>query len=110
MSRITEPLTEVAGRVAESSRPASRAGQGWLGKVLLVFSLAGLPLTLFLLRRVGRRGGLLVDAGCGVLFVRDVTMIATGTPAKLRVLPRVLLFVEVATSGLASFSGLLACV
>jgi hypothetical protein len=33
------------------------------------------------------QGGLLVEAGCGVLFVRDLTMTATGHLAKLRLLP-----------------------
>ncbi len=86
-------------------RPESLAGQGWLGKALLSFSMAGLPLVLFVLRRGGRWGGLLVEAGCGALFVRDVTMTATGAPAKLRRLPRLLLFAEVATSGVATVAG-----
>lgn len=86
-----------------SSEPL--AGQGWLGKVLLSFSVAGLPLVLFVLRRLGRWGGLLVEAGCGALFIRDSAMAATGTPAKLRPLPQLLLFAEVATSGVATVAG-----
>ncbi|MGA9162091.1 MAG: hypothetical protein WB297_14665 [Actinomycetota bacterium] len=102
--------TEFGERVTVGSRPESLAGQGWLGKVLLSFSVLGVPLVLFVLRRFGRWGGLLVEAGCGVLFVRDVTMTATGAPAKLRPLPRLLLFVEVAASGVATFAGLWAWV
>ena len=85
-------------------------GQGWLGTVLLSSSVMGVPLVLFVLRRLGRWGGLLVEAGCGVLFVRNVTMTATGTPARLRPLPRLLLLVEVVVAGVATFVGLLAWV
>ena len=66
----------------------SPAGQGRLGTVLLSSSVMGVPLVLFVLRRLGRWGGLLVEAGCGLLFVRDVTMTAAGAPARLRPLPR----------------------
>ena len=100
----------VGERVNVGSRQESLAGQGWLGKVLLSSSVLGVPLVPFVLRRLGRWGGLLVEAGCGVLFVRDVTMTATGGPAKLRPLPRLLLFIEVAASGVATFAGLWAWV
>jgi len=92
--------------MAADGRQGSLAGQGWVGKVLLSFSVAGPPLVLLLKRRLGRWSGLLVEAGSGVLFVRDVTMAATGVPAKLRPLPRFLLFVEVVSSGVATFAGL----
>jgi hypothetical protein len=95
----------VAEQVTSDGRPESLAGQRWLGRVLLCFSVAGLPLVLFVLRRLGRPGGLLVEAGCGALFIRDSTMAATGTPAKLRPLPRLLLFAEIATSGVATVAG-----
>ena len=88
----------------------SPAGQGRLGTVLLSSSVMGVPLVLFVLRRLGRWGGLLVEAGCGVLFVRDVTMTAAGAPARLRPLPRLLLLVEVVVTGVATFVGLWAWV
>ena len=88
------------------SRPHSLAGQGWPGNVLLTCSAAGLPLVWWLLRRPRRWGGLAVAAGCGVLFVRDVTLVAAGAPARLRPLPRLLLFVEVGVAGVAAFAGL----
>ena len=80
----------------------SPAGQGRLGMVLLSSSVMGVPLVLFVLRRLGRWGGLLVEAGCGLLFVRDVTMTAAGAPARLRPLPRLLLLVEVVVAGVAT--------
>jgi hypothetical protein len=106
MSRLTEAATNSADGMTADGRQGSLAGQGWVGKVLLSFSVAGLPLVLLLKRQLGRWGGLLVEAGCGVLFVRDVTMAATGVPAKLQPLPRFLLFVEVVSSGMATFAGL----
>ncbi len=102
---LTEAGSDVAEQVTGDGRPESLAGQRWLGRVLLSFSVAGLPLVLFVLRRLGRRGGLLVEAGCGTLFIRDSTMAATGTPAKLRPLSRLLLFAEIATSGVATVVG-----
>jgi hypothetical protein len=92
---------------AGSSGGGSEAvpGQGWAGKLLLAASVAGIPLVFFVLRRSGRWGGLMVEAGCGALFARDLTMTATGAPAKLRPLPRLLLLVEVITSGTATVAG-----
>ena len=102
MGSAMQPPTERGSR--------SPAGQGRLGTVLLSSSVMGVPLVLFVLRRFGRWGGLLVEAGCGVLFVRDVTMTATGAPASLRPLPRLLLLVEVVVAGVATFVGLWAWV
>ena len=110
MSWLEEPAMEVAGHVSEYGQPMLAASPGWLGKVLLSFSLAGLPLVLLLMRRAGRRGGIMVAAGCAMLFVRDITMVTAGAPAKLRTLARLLLFTEATTSGLATFAGLRAWV
>lgn len=85
---------------------ASMAGDGRLGKVLLALSLAGGPIIPVVLRRFGRWGGAVVVAGCGTLLVRDVTMVVTGVPARLKPLPRLLLFAEVATSATATIAGL----
>lgn len=69
-------------------------------------SLGGLPLVLLVLRRLGRRGGILVACGCSVLFARDLAMVSAGAPARLRPLPRLLLLVEVLVSGTATLAGL----
>ncbi len=84
--------------------PESLPGRGWLG-MLLAFSVAGPALVVFLPRRLGRWGGLVVAAGCGVLVVRDATMVATGVPARLRPVPRRFLVVELATFRVATSAG-----
>jgi hypothetical protein len=84
----------------------SNTGHGWLGKVLLALSLAGGPIILFVLRKFGRSGGPAVAAGCATLFVRDLTMMTSGVPDRLRPLPRLLLFAEIATSATATMAGL----
>jgi hypothetical protein len=82
------------------------AGQALLGRVLLGLSVAGGLLIPVIVRRFGRRGGAVAVAGCGTLFVRDVTMVATGVPARLKPVPRLLLFAEVASSAIATVTGL----
>ena len=77
---------------SQASTPAAAAGR--LGTVLLVASAAGAPLSLLALRHLGRWGRVLVASGCAVLFVRDTTMVASGTPGRLRSLPRALLVAE----------------
>ena len=88
---------------SQASTPAAAAGR--LGTVLLVASAAGAPLSLLALRHLGRWGRVLVASGCAVLFVRDTTMVASGTPGRLRSLPRALLVAEVATSATAVATG-----
>jgi len=84
-------------------------GQGRAGAALLAASVAGVALAPLALRRLGRGGSLLVAAGCGALFARDVQMTLTGAPARLRPLPRLLLRTEVPVSGSAAGAALLAC-
>ncbi|MGO9581293.1 MAG: hypothetical protein ACLP36_00640 [Acidimicrobiales bacterium] len=81
-------------------------GEGLSAKPLLMLSLAGAPVVLFVLRRFGRFGGPVVVAGCGTLFVRDVTIVTSGVPARLKPLPRLLLFAEVSVSATATLTGL----
>lgn len=92
--------------MTEAARPDPLPGQGWLGRVLLSLSLGGLPLVLLVLRRLGRRGGIIVACGCSVLFARGLAMVSSGVPARLRRLPRLLLLLEVVVSGTATFAGL----
>jgi len=73
--------------------------------MLLTLSAAALPLSWFLIRKSGRRGALAVTGACAVLFTRDSTMVLTGAPRRLRPMPRTLLFVELATSGIAVATG-----
>jgi len=92
--------------MTEAAQPDPSPAQGWLGRVLLSLSLGGLPPVLLVLRRLGRRGGILVACGCSVLFARDLAMVSAGAPARLRPLPRLLLLVEVLVSGTATLAGL----
>lgn len=84
---------------------SSPRGKTPLDTTLLTLSAAALPLSWFLLRKSGRRGALAVTGACAVLFTRDSTMVLAGAPRQLRPMPRVLLFVELATSGIAVATG-----
>jgi len=86
--------------------PPSPMSQRPLGKLLMVISVAGAPIILFVLRRFGRFGGPVVVAGCGTLFVRDLTMVTSGVPVRLKPVPRLLLFAEVSASATAALAGL----
>ena len=59
-------------------------------------------------RRYGRRGGLGVLGGVGALLARDTQMVLTGTPARLKVLPRALLYAELGSAAVATCLGLAA--
>jgi hypothetical protein len=70
------------------------------GYVLLVAAAAGAVLGAKAPQRWGRAGGGLLLAGLSALLARDVAMIASGTPGRLRTLPRVLLFAETVCAGM----------
>jgi hypothetical protein len=92
------------------NQPESPAVHGWCGTVLLVLSAAGAPLMPLLPRRGGRWGGLLVEGACGTRLARDLIFAASGAPARLRPLPRLLLHAEITTVGVATCTGLCAWV
>lgn len=73
---------------------------------LLGASLLGVVAALVAPRHYGRRGGLAVLAGVTVLLTRDATMALTGVPSRLKVLPRVLLYLELASAATATLLGL----
>ncbi|MGO9560973.1 MAG: hypothetical protein ACLPQS_09415 [Acidimicrobiales bacterium] len=77
-----------------------------LGKVVLGLSAAGYPLTEFAIRRFGRRGAVVTEVACGGLAVRDAAMVVAGVPTRLRLVPAVLLWMELAAAVAASGSGL----
>lgn len=64
------PQSEAPEQPGGAEQPSSQnqPGQGWAGAALLAASVAGVPIAWLALRRLGPRGGLLVGAGCGVLF------------------------------------------
>ena len=109
------PAAPAPGKRPAPHPPRLRAGnsqppgQGRAGAALLAASVAGVGVAPLALRRLGRGASLLVAAGCGALFARDVQMTLAGAPARLRPLPRLLLRTEVPVSGSAAGAALLAC-
>jgi hypothetical protein len=90
--------------VKESKVNVQRSGAaGLLGAAML-----GIVAAPVVSRRYGRRGGLGVLTGVGVLLVRDTTMALTGTPARLKTLPRALLYMELGSAATATCLGLAA--
>ena len=83
---------------------AQRSGAaGLLGAAAL-----GIVVAPLVARRYGRRGGLGVLGGVSVLLARDTQMVLAGTPARLKVLPRALLYMELGSAATASCLGLAA--
>ena len=72
---------------------------------LLAAALGGVVAAIVLPERLGRRGGLAVLGGVAVLMSRDAAMVRGGAPARLWVVPRVLLYVELASASIAALLG-----
>jgi len=72
----------------------------------LVLGASGLgyPLTQVVLRRGGRTGAFIVTVACVGLTARDIAMIASGTPRRLRKLPATLLYLEIGAGFLAALT------
>jgi hypothetical protein len=77
-----------------------------IGRVVLMLSGLGFPLTQLAIRPFGRRGALLVEAVSGGLLIRDPAMLAAGTPSRLRRGPTFLLWFEAAVAAAAVLTGL----
>ena len=77
--------------------------KGW-GRVALVASALGHPLSELVLRRGGRTGAVVAEVVCGGLVIRDVALIRSGTPGRLRRLPASLLWLEAAAAAAAAGS------
>ena len=102
--------TALCGRTTSARRDLARRRR--VGKtntscrwVLLMLSGAAGPLGWLLLGKSERWGPPIVRAGCAVLFLRDVAMVFTGAPRRLRPLPAVLLLIELATAGVVLAAG-----
>jgi len=76
------------------------------GFAVLGLSAAGFPLTQMVIRRWGRRGAVAVEAICAGLLLRDASMIAAGSPRRLRPGPAALLWWELGAAAVASLTGL----
>ena len=76
-----------------------------LGALILVLSGLGFPLTQLVIARFGRRGAIVADGVSAGLLVRDVALVRLGAPRRLRPVPAVLLWLELAAA-VASVVGL----
>ena len=99
----TSAPDQLGAQTETNHQPA--VGHRWLGPGLFVLSIAGLPLSGLILARLGRRGGVVLEAACTLLFARAIHFVVTGTPARLRTLPRLLAYTELAVDGMAAASG-----
>ena len=75
---------------------------------LLAGALGGVVAAIVLPERFGRRGGRAVLGGVAVLLSRDLAMVLGGAPDRLRAVPRVLLYLELASAGIATPLGVAA--
>jgi len=73
--------------------------------MVLASSAMGYPLTQLLIRRLGRRGAVVVETVCAALLARDLAMLAKGTARRLRRGPALLLWLETAAAGAATLTG-----
>lgn len=76
-----------------------------LGIGLLTVSAAGIALNGIVFPRLARLGGILQQVSTGILFGRAMVFTAAGVPYRLRLLPRILSFVELITDGVATVLG-----
>jgi hypothetical protein len=80
-----------------------------VGLLVLGASAAGYPLTEVLLRRSGSRGAWVVKGVCLGLGARDLTLVISGVPKRLRPAPALLLYLELGSAALASVLTLRLC-
>ena len=69
-----------------------------LGHGVLVLSGLGFPLTQWTIQRFGRRGAAITEGVCAALLARDLLMIGSGVPSRLRTGPATLLRLEAASA------------
>lgn len=77
-----------------------------IGAVVLGLSACGYPLTQVVIRRWGVRGVAVAESVCAGLVIRDASMVASGVTGRLRRVPAVLLWLELAGGIVASLAGL----
>ncbi len=103
ISERAVPAIEGAAQVAPA--PSSRARHVLRDRALFALSMTGAPIGILALRRWGRLGGVLLELASGVLLVRACVLLALGAAARLRPVPRLLLFAETALDGIATVAG-----
>ena len=75
---------------------------------LLAAAVGGVVAAIVLPERFDRRGGRAVLGGVAVLLPRDAAMVLGGAPDRLRAVPRILLYLELASAGIATLLGVAA--
>lgn len=78
----------------------------WTGRLVMVASGMGFPLTQVAVSRMGRRGAILAEGVAVGLLARDAALIAAGTPRRLSTGPARLLYAETAVATAAVVLGL----
>ncbi|MGB7961584.1 MAG: hypothetical protein WCF12_01305 [Propionicimonas sp.] len=78
---------------------------GTTGRVVLVLSGVGFPLTQLVIARFGRRGAAVVEVVTAGLLIRDAVLVGSGAPTRLRRGPAVLLHLELAAAAVATAAG-----
>lgn len=73
-----------------------------VGRVVLAISSAGPALCELAIRQWGRRGVAMVAVVCTGLAGRDLAMVATGVPGRLRRVPAALLYLELVAAGVGA--------
>ncbi|HVM58595.1 MAG TPA: hypothetical protein VMT74_14130, partial [Gaiellaceae bacterium] len=76
------------------------------GRLVLLLSAAGYPLTELAVRRLGSRGAVLTESVCAGLLIRDASMLAAGVPHRLRPVPAALLRLETGAAAAAVAAGI----
>jgi hypothetical protein len=79
-----------------------------LGRLVLVVSGLGFPLSQAVIARFGRRGAVVAEGVALGLLVRDAALVAMGTPRRLRRWPAILLWLELIAAAGATVAGLAA--
>jgi hypothetical protein len=79
-----------------------------IGLLVLTLSGLGFPLTQAVIAHWGRRGALVAEGVAVGLLARDTALVASGAPQRLKTLPRVLLWLELAAATASSLLGLAA--
>jgi len=92
----------VTGSSGAPSRERTAPIAHGLGRLVLALSGVGYPLTQLAIRRLDRRGAVLVETVCGGLLLRDLALIALGAPRRLRSVPAVLLWFEALAAAAAT--------
>ena len=96
-------VTGLAGREAIWARiGATVSNERIAGTGLLVAAATGVVASRWVSARSGRRDRVMLTAGVVVLAMRDGGMVLSGIPGRLKVLPRTLLYVELACAASAS--------